>query len=1129
MTVRDARIPAAIQDRLVEALRRFRRVVLVKALTVTVAVFLAAMLSAIALDRLFIMSFALRAILSLTAAALTLLAAYVWGVRSWMRRPGSVDLAATVEAEHPELQERVSSTIEFATQTERPEYRGSEEMVQAVSEQAIASSVSVDFAEVISAERARKSAVAAAFLVIVTAGLAMIWWGDFKVLFSRFAMPWANIARVSATHIEVGEPGDKVVARGESVQITAAVAPSSVSEATLNIEVQPGRWAPIRMTQVEAGSFSHRLADVTGSMRYTVRAGDGETRAYNITVVERPSVTRTALRYEYPAYTKRPAKDEPNSPGDVRAVVGTKVTITVTVSKSVTKAQLEMTGLSRPAAMQSAGANRYSATFDLTTSGQYVARLEDSFGFTNHDEEVRQVIADADAIPVIRVTQPDRNIKLHAAATVGVAMEAKDDFGVAELAIVYTVNEGEEKTQSVPMPSPGSATAQPGSALATPGECDVALTYPWELAKMGLKPGDLISYRAKAVDTRPGPRPGVGFSETRTILITSPRYEVDENIREKMLQEAKKQMQQLKAELEKARNAERQMKELADANRPIAENQDKKKTAAEERLKAAEPMAEKLTELLKKDPLLEPLAPKSEEIEKKNIPEAKEAVARVDEMKPLQASKSDIDKAEKETTEAIKKLDEMLEEVKELEKQEEKERKLADMADKEQKLADQADKVQPDQKDPAEDLAKQQDQLKEQLEQMMNDEMKQDALEQALEEMKDIRQDLRDLINQEKDLKKETEDAKKKKLEELTKRQEDLNKEAAEAKREVQPKLDERQAGPVPEEPMKKALDAMKEDRIADAVNEQKKAEDKMNEQADKLEKPAAQAENQPEKPAAPEQAKKMEQLAGKQEQIRKELAQLAGMEQKEAPKDEKMEQLADQQQAIEEQAQDLAEKMEELAGALEQAAPEMGEQAKKAEGKMKEAPKHMDNAEKKLDAAQPEPAAADEQKAIDAMEQADAEAGKLEQALADAAKPENGPPENGPPEAGLEMAKALSQMKDASQEMRGNKPEQGSKSMEQAASHLAQAAAKMMKKGKPEMATRQPKDSKDPKGIKGVPVRPVDLADLKGLRLTPEEWNRLPGEIKQQLLQAMKGNYPEEYRQLIRDYFSSIAKTKSE
>jgi hypothetical protein len=79
-----------------------------------------------------------------------------------------------------------------------------------------------------------------------------------------------------------------------------------------------------------------------------------------------------------------------------------------------------------------------------------------------------------------------------------------------------------------------------------------------------------------------------------------------------------------------------------------------------------------------------------------------------------------------------------------------------------------------------------------------------------------------------------------------------------------------------------------------------------------------------------------------------------------------------------------------------------------------------------------------------------------------------------------------------------------------------------MMKKpGKPHQS-----QTKDAKGMKGLPVKPVDLADLKKLHLTPEEWNRLPGEVKQQLLQSIKGNYPEEYRQLIRDYFGRLAQT---
>ncbi len=990
MTVRDERIPQAIQEKLAEVLRRFRRVVLIKALTVTSAVFLASMLAAIALDRFFMLPFAARFLATATAIALTVLAAWTWGVRPWMQRPRDVDLAATVEVEHPELQERVSSTIEFVTKSGRAEFRGSEELIHAVSDQAIASTTAVDFAEVVSAERARKSTVAACFLAVLTIGIALLWWGDFQKLFHRFAVPWANVERVSTTLIDVGDPGDKIVAKGESVQITATVTPAA-AEATLMLEVEKGRWAPIRMTRAESGAFSHRLADVTGSMRYTVRSGDGETRAYSITVIERPSVTRLSLRYDYPAYTKKPAKDEADSTGDVRAVVGTKVTVAVTASKRVEKARLELSGLGlgEVVVMTPSGPNRYEGTFAVSRSGQYVARLEDSYGFTNQDEEFRQIVADPDAAPVIRVTEPDRNIKLHRAATVGVHIEATDDYGLAELGIVYTINEGKEETQAVPMPSPGAAAA--------------TLVYPWALGQIALKPGDLITYRAKAVDNRPV-RPNVSYSESRTILITAPEASVDADIRDKMLREAKKEMEQLKQELEAAKRPEDQLKAMSERPRASIEQAEKLKALAEQKLEAAKPVAEKLAETLKKDPLLEPLAPKAEEIAKQHVPEAAEATKKIDEQKPLADSQGEIEKARKDIDEALKKVNEMLADVKEMEKREAEERKLAEMADKEQKLAEQADKTQPDQAQKENDLARQQDDLKDQADKMMNDEMKKDAAEQALEDLKEMRKDLQDLINKEKDLKKETEDAK--------------------------------------------------------------------------------------------QDAPEMQKLAGEQKQL-------------------------------EDQAKDLADKMKEMTGALEQAQPEMADQSKKAQDKMQEAPKHMNEAEKDLKKGQPEPAKADEQKAIDAMEQADAEAGKLEQALAEAAKdeqgkPENGKPEDGKPEASSEMAKAMSDMKDAAQEMRGNKPEQGAKSMKQASNHLAQAAANMMKQsGKPHQSM-----DKKPEGVKGLPVKPVDLADLRKLKLTPEEWNRLPGEVKQQLLQSIKGNYPEEYRQLIRDYFSKLAQT---
>jgi hypothetical protein len=65
-----------------------------------------------------------------------------------------------------------------------------------------------------------------------------------------------------------------------------------------------------------------------------------------------------------------------------------------------------------------------------------------------------------------------------------------------------------------------------------------------------------------------------------------------------------------------------------------------------------------------------------------------------------------------------------------------------------------------------------------------------------------------------------------------------------------------------------------------------------------------------------------------------------------------------------------------------------------------------------------------------------------------------------------------------------------------------------------------------EPKGIGLRNMPPGELDKIRRLDLTTEEWNKLPGELKEQILQSMQDRYPEEYRQLISDYFKRLAET---
>jgi hypothetical protein len=63
-----------------------------------------------------------------------------------------------------------------------------------------------------------------------------------------------------------------------------------------------------------------------------------------------------------------------------------------------------------------------------------------------------------------------------------------------------------------------------------------------------------------------------------------------------------------------------------------------------------------------------------------------------------------------------------------------------------------------------------------------------------------------------------------------------------------------------------------------------------------------------------------------------------------------------------------------------------------------------------------------------------------------------------------------------------------------------------------------------------GVGVQSTDLSEskLRELGIKLEDWARLPGELRDQILQAASDLGPEEYRPLIKRYFQQVARRGS-
>jgi hypothetical protein len=61
-----------------------------------------------------------------------------------------------------------------------------------------------------------------------------------------------------------------------------------------------------------------------------------------------------------------------------------------------------------------------------------------------------------------------------------------------------------------------------------------------------------------------------------------------------------------------------------------------------------------------------------------------------------------------------------------------------------------------------------------------------------------------------------------------------------------------------------------------------------------------------------------------------------------------------------------------------------------------------------------------------------------------------------------------------------------------------------------------------------GVGVMAVDSRDarLGKMGLTPRDWARLPGKLRNEILQAAREDVPESYRPYVKRYFRAMAKS---
>ncbi|MDF1506171.1 DUF4175 family protein, partial [Roseisolibacter sp. H3M3-2] len=323
-------------------------------------------------------------------------------------------------------------------------------------------------------------AVAAALVALgpafVRSGARLVFW------------PWGDASAEAATVLAVMvKPGDVTVARGADVQIEATLRGFQAEGAALLVRRgSAATFSPVPMTPgARPGVFVARLFDLDSAAQYMVESDGIRSSAHAIRVVDRPTVRTLALGLRYPAYTGLEAVEIEDG-GDVAAPRGTLVRVRATPTMPVRGGRLVVEGgAAVPLALDSTGA--LVGTLRVDKPGFYRVELEDEQGTAVPGSLDYVIDVLPDRAPTITIAEPGRDMQATRLEEVFASVEADDDYGVSRVELAYSVNGGPERT----------VVLHDGTTRRTP---NVTAGHTFFLEELPLKPGDVISYYARARD-----------------------------------------------------------------------------------------------------------------------------------------------------------------------------------------------------------------------------------------------------------------------------------------------------------------------------------------------------------------------------------------------------------------------------------------------------------------------------------------------------------------------------------------------------------------------------------------------------------------------------------------------------
>lgn len=524
-------MPHPLRQKVAQVRRRARRMVLLYGLSCLVGATLVVALLLGLVDYLIrFQDPGIRIMASGVLLAVLVYTAYEYLVRPLARPLRDVDVAQRIERRYPQLNERLSSAVEFLGQREDDFQAGSATLRRAVIHDATAQVAQLDLEQVID-PRPTKRALSLAAAVVLFAALVLVTDPlSVRTAVVRLAAPlgsaeWPQKNRLAfkepPTRLAVGQPFE-----AELIDLNGNL-PEEV-RIHYRFADGPDAWTTeVDKMKFSGGSMFARRDGVVRPFEYRAEGGDDHSMEWTrLEVIEPPLVESFEVTLYPPAYTGwGPTKSDKR----IRALRGTQVALRGTSTKRLSRATLKLDAGTEIAGEISDDGFEFSIAapdFIVDKSGSYGFLLTDTEGVTGGIEDRWDIRAVTDAPPSLSLEQPADNLFVTEEAVVPLRLLVKDDLAIHTIDVVYSRSDRTEEGEFERRLYEGPPTATPnpqGSLTASEiGESRV-IEHAWNLADLQLAPGTQLSVLARASDYFP--QVGQTVAPRRITIITPAQLE----------------------------------------------------------------------------------------------------------------------------------------------------------------------------------------------------------------------------------------------------------------------------------------------------------------------------------------------------------------------------------------------------------------------------------------------------------------------------------------------------------------------------------------------------------------------------------------------------------------------------